>query len=301
MFELRAYIRKVAQSDANVLITGETGTGKERVAASIHAESRRRSQPFVSINCAAIPDSLFESELFGFNRGAFTGAQEAQLGKLRSAQGGTFLFDEIGEMNLGAQAKVLRVLENREVFPLGAPRVAAVDLRFIAASNVDLEPLVSQNRFRRDLYYRLNVARLQLLPLREHKEDIPELIGHYVKEFNQRYNFQVEKPTQEVLDRLMDYDWPGNVRELRNLVEVVFIDPPKGSIALSDLPPPFRRLFGGQLRAVIPERERLMSALYQTNWNKTKAAAQLKWSRMNLYRKLSKYHIVQPPNTPSEE
>jgi len=291
MLELRAYIRKVARSDASVLITGDTGTGKERVAACIHDESPRRNRPFMTVNCAAIPDALLESELFGFTRGAFTGAHEASPGKLRAADGGTFFFDEIGEMNVTAQAKVLRVIETRQVCPLGATRAVPIDVRFIAASNADLEPMVAKHTFRGDLYYRLNVARLALQPLKDHKEDIAELFGHYVNEFNLRHQSRVGRPTAEALDCLMRHDWPGNVRELKNLVEVLFIDPPDGPIALSDLPESFRRIFSRHVIDAIPERERLMSALYQSNWNKSEAAARMKWSRMTLYRKLLKYQI----------
>ena len=292
--ELREYIPKVARSDANVLITGATGTGKERVAELIHCESSRSSQPFVCINCAAIPDSLVESELFGFERGAFTGAQESYFGKMRLAAGGTVFLDEIADLSLAAQAKVLRVLESREVFPLGGRRVVTIKARFIAAVNRDLEPMIAENKFRSDLYYRLNVARIFLPPLKERKEDIPQLLSHYLDVFNDRLKQRVERPTEELLQCLMNYDWPGNIRELRNLVEAIFIDPPRGAIALRDLPDSFRRIFAGYVRDSVPERERLVSTLYGTNWNKSQAAAKLNWSRMTLYRKLAKYQISQP-------
>jgi two-component system response regulator HydG len=294
MSELRAYIRKVARSDAVVLITGATGTGKERVAESIHNESPRRNRPFVCVNCAAIPDSLLESELFGYDRGAFTGAQGSYPGKLRAAAGGTVFLDEIGEMTLIAQAKILRVLESREIFPLGAMRMTTVDIRFVAATNQDLEPLVAEGRFRRDLFYRLNVARLALQPLKEHREDIPELFDHYMDQFNERYHYQVQRPTQALFECLMRYEWPGNVRELRNMVEAVFIDPPDGPISFEHLPQSFREVFAQYVVNSPSERERLVSALYQTNWNKSKAATQMNWSRMTLYRKLSKYQISGP-------
>ena len=299
MMDLRAYIRKVARSDAVVLITGETGTGKERVAESIHRESPRHNRPFICVNCAAIPDTLLESELFGYERGAFTGAQSSYSGKVRAASGGTVFLDEIGEMSLIAQAKILRVIERGEVFPLGAVRMMAVDVRFIAATNQELEPLVKEGRFRRDLFYRLNVARLLLKPLKEHKEDIPELIDHYVREFNQRYRCTVHRPAPTLLDCLLRYDWPGNVRELRNLVEAVFIDPPAGPVSIDDLPEFFRNIFAPYAVSAPSERDRMVSALYQTNWNKSKAAVQLNWSRMTLYRKLSKYHILDPSESTS--
>lgn len=293
MADLRAYIPKVARSDVNVLITGETGTGKERVAESIHNASKRRDQPFVCVNCAAIPDSLIESELFGFERGAFTGAQEGYLGKLRLAGAGTVFLDEIGDMSLAAQAKVLRAIESREIFPLGGRRVTKIEARFIAAVNQDLDHLLAANKFRKDLYYRLNVARICLLPLKDRKEDIPELINYFLAEFNNRFQTSVTQPNDELLQMLMTYPWPGNIRELRNMVEAIFIDPPAGSISLKDLPPAFQRLFTSYVSEV-PERERMVSVLYQTNWNKSQAAAKLNWSRMTLYRKLEKYQINEP-------
>ena len=299
MNDLRAYIPKVARSEANVLISGDTGTGKERVAQSIHQESPRHNHPFVCVNCAAIPDSLVESELFGFERGAFTGAQHGYLGKLRLANGGTVFLDEIGDMSLGAQAKVLRVIESREVFPLGGQKVTTIDARFIAAINQDLEPLIAQHKFRSDLYYRLNVARIILPPLKDRKEDIPELLAYYLDQFNDRHNERVGSPSQELLHCLMQYNWPGNIRELRNLVEAIFIDPPHGSIAMCDLPESFQRVFAGYVTDSIPEKERLVSTLYQTNWNKSKAAVQLNWSRMTLYRKLAKYQITEPATGPN--
>jgi transcriptional regulator with PAS, ATPase and Fis domain len=291
MSRLRSYIQKVAATDSNVLITGETGTGKERVSESIHRASARARQPLVCINCAAIPDSLFESELFGYERGAFTGAQVSFPGKLRLAHRGTVLLDEIGEMTPYAQAKLLRVIESREVFPLGASRAHLIDVRFIAATNQDLEPLVMQNRFRKDLFYRFNVARIPLVPLRERKEDIPDLFAHFLAQYNTHYRFQVSGPDTELTQRLLQYDWPGNVRELRNLVEAVFIDPPSKPIAFADLPESFQQIFSGYERTVSDERERLIAVLAATHWNKSQAAAEMHWSRMTLYRKLVKYQL----------
>jgi len=294
MRHLRDYIGKIGRSDANVLLTGETGTGKERVAECIHAAGPRRSQPFLSINCAAIPDTLFESEFFGYEPGAFTGAQSGYQGKLRLAAGGTVLLDEIGEMTPMAQAKILRVLENREVFPLGAQRIAPISIRFIAATNQDLESLVAERKFRKDLYYRLNVARLHLPPLKERKEDIPELLTFFLREFGNRYKHRLEGATADVLECLQKHEWPGNIRELRNLVEAVFIDPPERFISLDDLPDHFRRIYSRYRTESLSERERLVSILQKTDWNKKRAAREMNWSRMTLYRKLSKYHITGP-------
>jgi len=292
---LREYLGKVARTDTNVLITGETGTGKELVATAIHRSSLRHSRAMISINCAALPDSLLESELFGYDRGAFTGAENAYAGKLRLAEGGTVCMDESGELSPYAQAKLLRALESRELFPLGARRPVRIDVRFIAATNQEIEHLVDARQFRRDLYYRLNVARLSLQPLREHREDLPALIQHYTERLNTERGTHVQAPTPELLSCLLAYEWPGNVRELRNLVEGVFIDPPAGPFGFRNIPEGFRRIFEPLVRTPPDERERLLEVLRATHWNKSRAAATLQWSRMTLYRKLSKYQIEFPP------
>jgi transcriptional regulator with PAS, ATPase and Fis domain len=294
MRHLRECIGKIGRSDAHVLLTGETGTGKERVAECIHAASPRRSQPFLCINCAAIPDTLFESEFFGYEQGAFTGAHDSYQGKLRLAAGGTVLLDEIGEMTPMAQAKILRVLENREVFPLGGRRVAPISIRFIAATNQDLEPLVAERKFRKDLYYRLNVVRLHLPPLKERKEDIPELLAFFLKEFGRHHKHPLEGATPDMLECLQKHEWPGNIRELRNLVEAVFVDPPERYVSLDNLPDHFRRIYSRYRTETLSERERLISILQKTDWNKKRAAKEMNWSRMTLYRKLSKYQINGP-------
>jgi transcriptional regulator with PAS, ATPase and Fis domain len=291
MVALRAYVDKVAQCEANVLIYGQTGTGKELVAESIHRSSRRRSAPFVAVNCAAIPDSLLESELFGYEPGAFTGAAERYPGKLRLADHGTIFFDEIGEMSPVGQAKILRVLESREIFPLGARRTSKVDVRVVAATNQNLESMVQSHAFRQDLFFRLNVARVSIPALRDRREDIIELFLHYIRQFNIQYGRRVEAPTDELTERLRQYEWPGNVRELRNCVEALFIDPPDGAIAVEHLPEPFRRIFQGHREDQVSERDALLAALSHTNWNKKMAARELHWSRMTLYRKLEKYKI----------
>ncbi len=291
MAVVRGYVQKVAQSDANVLISGPTGTGKELVARSIHQASQRKSAPFTSVNCAAIPDSLLESELFGYERGAFTGAEERYPGKLRLSDHGTIFLDEIGELSSLGQAKILRVLESREIFALGARRMTTIDVRFVAATNQDLEPMIQRNAFRQDLFFRLNVARIYLPPLSDRREDILELFCHYIDQFNARYQKRVQPPTRDLAERLTGYSWPGNVRELRNCVEAVFIDPPDGPIALEHLPESFRKIFLGYKADNLSEREALLAALSRTNWNKKMAARELHWSRMTLYRKLEKYKL----------
>ena len=289
--KLRAYLRKVALTDSHVLITGETGTGKDLAAQYIHEHSARRAKPLITINCAALPDGLFESELFGYERGAFTGAVSSYAGKLMLADGGTVLFDEIGEMSPYAQAKLLRVIETKEIFPLGARRSLPVDIRIIAATHRNVDQESAGSEFRRDLYFRLNVARIDLSPLRQRTDDLPLLIEHFVELFTARSGHNIAGFTAEAMDFLKQYDWPGNVRELMNLIERIFIDPPSGKITLSDLPETMLTDRSARQDTAPQERELLLYALSQTNWNKSEAAERLQWSRPTLYRKLAKYQI----------
>jgi DNA-binding NtrC family response regulator len=289
---LREYIPRVATTDASVLITGETGVGKELVAELIHLNSHRRHRPCVAINCAAIPESLLESELFGVERGAFTGAEAMREGSLKSAEGGTVLFDEIGDMGLSGQAKILRAIETREVTRLGGRSRVPINVRIIAATNQDLEQLTAAGQFRKDLYYRLNVVRIHLPPLRERKSDLEPLLDHYIRHFNARFNREVEGFTPDAMEHLRRHDWPGNIRELRNLVEAVFVNLNGRRITYVDLPETFRQGLERTRSLPTDERERLLSALFATRWNKSKAAQDLHWSRMTLYRKLAKYHVV---------
>jgi transcriptional regulator with PAS, ATPase and Fis domain len=292
MVALRAYVDKVAQSEANVLICGPTGTGKELVAESIHRASRRRSAPLVPVNCAAIPDSLLESELFGYEPGAFTGASGRYPGKLRLADHGTIFLDEIGEMSPVGQAKILRSMENGEIFPLGARKSTRIDVRVIAATNQNLESMVQRQAFRQDLFFRLNVARINIPSLQERPDDVIELFMHYIRRFNLQYAQRVQAPTPELTARLREYEWPGNVRELRNCVEAMFIDPPDGAVSLEHLPEAFRKIFQSYREDQVSERDVLLAALSRTHWNKKLAARELHWSRMTLYRKLQKYNIA---------
>ncbi|MBW2163252.1 MAG: sigma-54-dependent Fis family transcriptional regulator, partial [Deltaproteobacteria bacterium] len=282
---------KVATTDSTVLITGETGTGKELAAELIHQNSPRHKEPFVCINCAALPESLVESEMFGYERGAFTGAVALKQGKFELAEGGTVFLDEIGDMSPYAQMKILRTTEKKEICRLGGKGAIPIDVRIVGATNRDLEQLIEKGNFRKDLYYRLNVARVHLPPLRLRKEDIPSLLKHYIRKFNQRFGREVEGLAEEALDSLLRYDWPGNVRELKNILEATFINLPSRKIALMDLP----KTFQGRLKETegLPEKERdrLLSVLFATKWNKSKAARKLQWSRMTLYRKMAKYQI----------
>lgn len=290
MRRTREYIGRLAESDCSILITGETGTGKELVAALIHRNSARRLRPFVAINCAAIPDTLLESELFGHERGAFTGAHATRDGKLRQADGGTLFLDEIGDMSPAAQAKILRAVESREVQRLGGNGSIPVDVRTIAATNQDLEKLASENRFRPDLYFRLNVSHVELTPLRDRQEDIPLLLDYFRLEMNHRLGYDVEGFAPQAMARLTSYPWPGNVRELRNVVESVFVLRRTGVVAVEELPARLHRI-SPALEYVTDERSRLLSALEETKWNKSRAALKLHWSRMTLYRKMAQHHI----------
>jgi len=292
MREINAYIGQVACMDSTVLITGETGTGKELVAALIHKKSPRAGKPFVSINCAAIPESLLESELFGYERGAFTGAHAQKEGALKLANEGTAFFDEIGDMSPEGQAKILRAIESKEIRRLGGRGNIPLNLRVVAATNQDLEQRVTEGKFRKDLYFRLNVARISLPPLRDRKEDIPALLGHYIGELNRRLGRQVEGLTEDAMEPLIRYEWPGNVRELKNLLEAIYVNLAAGRITVADLPKPFRRRIDEMDGLPEDERNRVLSALFATNWNKSQAAQKLHWSRMTLYRKMTKYHIV---------
>ncbi len=298
---LRTRLPQIAAADCVVLITGETGTGKELAAKLIHQNSPRRKGPLVCVNCAALPETLLESELFGYERGAFTGATVQRPGKFELAGGGVLFLDEIGEMSLSAQSKVLRVLDSQEFFRLGGTKPVKFNARIITATNQNLEELVAAKKFRADLYYRLNVARLHLPPLHERREDIPLLLKHYIDYFNRQYNRNVKIFSEEVLSCLIQYDWPGNVRELRNLCEAIFINLPPQTIRLRDLPELYRKKMEKIATYSRCERDRLLSALFTTNWNVSQAATRLKWSRMTVYRKMEKYRIARPEGRNKEK
>jgi len=289
--ELRAYLLKVAMTDSTVLITGETGTGKELVARVIHESGARQKKPFICVNCAAVPETLLESELFGYDPGAFTGAVGVKRGKVELAQRGAILFDEIGDMSLHAQAKILRVIEEQQISRLGGKDNIHIDVRVMAATNQDLDQLMAKGKFRNDLYYRLNVARIHLPPLRDRKEDIPLLLEHYIQEFNPKFKRQVEGFTDEALDFLFQYTWPGNIRELKNIVEATFINMPQKNISLMDLPAQFKAKAKEYKDFPQHERDQILWALMSTKWNRSKAAQELNWSRMTLYRKMQKYNV----------
>jgi transcriptional regulator with PAS, ATPase and Fis domain len=233
-------VDKVAIYNTNVLITGESGTGKELIAKAIHHESPRRDQPFMAINCAAIPDNLLESELFGYEKGAFTGASSRKPGIFELANGGTLFLDEVGELSQSAQAKVLRVIQEKKAFRLGGTAVIPINIRIITATNRDLRRAVTEGRFREDLYYRIDVFHIHLPPLRERREDIILLIEHFLRKFNVKFKRSVLKVDEDAIAVLCDYDWPGNVRELENAIEATVIISNGEMIALNDIPQKYR-------------------------------------------------------------
>ncbi len=290
--ETKTAIQNVAPTDSTVLITGETGTGKELVADLIHKNSSLSERPFVCLNCAAVPETLLESELFGYEKGAFTGADTGQRGKLELANAGTIFLDEIGDMSLCAQAKVLRVLENRGFYRLGGRATVSPNIRIITATHQNLDQLTEQGGFRKDLYFRLAVARIALPPLRDRKQDIPVLAEHYIRHFNRVFHREVERFDEEALECLLHYHWPGNIRELRNFIEAAFIGRPGRIISLANLPSSCRAHLPEPASTTFGERDKLLLALSTTKWNKSKAAEKLQWSRMTLYRKIAKYHLI---------
>lgn len=301
MEKILGICQKVAVTDSTVLIMVESGTGKELIARFIHTHSRRASNPFIAVNCGAIPTDLLESEMFGHERGAFTGAVGARMGLFQLANGGTIFLDEIGEMTAPLQVKLLRVLQEREIRPVGADRTVKVDVRVVAASNRDLASEVEQGRFREDLFYRLQVIPITIPPLRERRSDIPLLVRHFLDKHNQQRPLQPVSVTEEAMVHLWEYDWPGNVRELENLVERMVVLSDDGVIRVESLPPNIRSFIsdkkiprptlteeGIDLNQAVEEFEyRLIDeALRRTKGNKQAAARLLGLKRTTLVAKL---------------
>jgi DNA-binding NtrC family response regulator len=302
MQEVFRLIEMVAPSTASVLITGESGTGKELVARTIHSLSARKVKPFVAINCAAIPETLIESEIFGHEKGAFTGALERRIGCFELAEGGTLLLDEIGEMPIATQAKLLRVLEDRKLRRLGSKAETAVDVRVLTATNKIPEEAVAKGQLRNDLFYRLNVFNIQLPPLREHKEDLPALVQALLEDMNQKHSRKVASVSEQVSNTFQNYAWPGNVRELRNTLERAVIMCDGTVVEMRHLAPgfgqPVPRAPVQEANAVrlgvgttVDEAERLLilKTLEATNNNKTRAAEILGISLKTLHNKLKEY------------
>jgi DNA-binding NtrC family response regulator len=291
MDTLRAVIRRIGATPCNVLIEGETGTGKDVVARLLHQASPRAARPLVTINCSAVPDTLFESELFGFERGAFTGAHAASAGRLQAGNGGTIFLDEVGELGLTLQPKLLRVIDQREVQRLGGRRQETIDVRWVAATNRDLQQSVRSGLFRADLFYRLNVYSLVIPPLRERPEDILILARAFLTEIGLTYARGAAAFTDEALMRLVAYDWPGNVRQLRNVVESSLLNTETDAIGPAALPAAVRGTDVTMPPPAAVERVRVVEALRAAGGNKSEAAQRLHWSRMTLYRKLARHQI----------
>ncbi len=308
-------IRQVAATKATVLVTGESGTGKELVAQAIHKLSPRANKPFRPVHCAALSENLLESELFGHEKGAFTGANERVAGRFEMADGGTLFLDEIGEISLAVQVKLLRVLETHQFERVGGSETLTVDVRVVAATNRDLRAMVEQGTFREDLFYRLNVVNIRIPPLRERREDIPEILDYYLKKSALDNGKDVADISPEALGVLMAYDWPGNVRELRNCVERMVVFARGATLTMTDVPADIRSAVGEQFEAkTMPpkaaeaapaeplvnvgfnvkenEKNLILKALEECGGNRSQAALKLNISRRTLYRKLHEYGLA---------
>jgi len=302
MKKLWKEIQTAAPTNATVLIYGESGTGKELIARAIHANSLRVKENFVQVNCAAIPEELIESELFGHEKGSFTGATERKTGKFEQADGGTIFLDEVGDMSLKTQSKVLRVLEEGEVQKVGSNKINKVDVRVIVATNKDLKKEIEKRNFRDDLYFRLNVVPLYSPALREKREDIPTLIEYFCRNFAEENNFKLKKFSPEAVEAMIRYSWKGNVRELKNIIERLLIMTDKDAIEKKDLPEQLR----GERQIYLPdaakvqtlkdfrdlaEKDFILAKLEENNWNISQTAREIDTPRSNLYKKLEQYGI----------
>lgn len=295
-------IQRISHARSNVLITGKSGTGKELIAKAIHYNSDRKAMPLVTVNCSAIPESLLESELFGHEKGAFTGAVTSRRGLFETANGGTLFLDEIGDMPLGSQAKLLRVVETGEVRPVGSDEVKKVDVRIIAATHRDLKELIKHDQFREDLFYRLNVISILVPDLRERPEDIPILIDHFTKKYGEQFGKPNIRFSKEAINCLMRYPWPGNVRELENVIERTVALSSTDVIDCRDLPDHLFQMKSTDMIEELAsesmplseiEKRYIMKILQRTNWHQSKAAQILGIDRKTLYRKIKEYNLIQ--------
>ena len=306
MQEIFRLVERVADSDSTILINGETGTGKGLIAQAIHKQSYRRNEPFVAINCGAIPENLLESELFGHVKGAFTGATGNKVGKFEAANGGTIFLDEIGDMSQDLQVKILKVLEERCFEPVGGCKTTNVDVRIVAATHRDLEEEVQKGNFREDLFYRLYVIPIELPALKERRSDIPHFVAHFMDRLNESKNTAVDSISDEALNVMMQYAWPGNVRELANLMERIVVIKGKGEIDISDLPAKMKTEAtqnailapevtgdGLCLSTAVSEFEKrlIYQSLEKTKWVKNRAAKLLQVKRTTLVEKIKRYEL----------
>ncbi len=297
--EIFGLIRKISPFDVTVLVTGESGTGKELVARAIHDNSPRKSKPFVAINCTALPENLIESELFGHERGAFTGAVSTRKGKFETAFGGTLFLDEIGDMGFSVQAKILRVLETGVYERVGGDQQFKSDVRIVAATNKNLQELVAEEKFREDLFYRLNEIHVELPPLKLRKSDIHLLINHFINLFANSFNKKVTGVSQEVLDVFMSYDWPGNIRELKNVIKAAVVLADSRTLSLADLPEGIKNTTIKRFPMTTDmgslddlEKQYITRVLRENNWKKSSSAKILNISRPTLDAKIKQYGIV---------
>jgi len=298
MREAVGLAERVSSTDANVLITGETGAGKDLLASFIHSRSRRAAQPLVKIDCATLPSDLLEAELFGYERGAFTGAIEAKAGRFEAAQKGTIVLDEIAHLSNDAQAKLLRVIETREFERLGGRKTIKLDARLIALTNVDLDAAVKVGRFREDLFYRLNVINIRVPPLRERNDDLSKLIQHFLKHYSAKHARNVQRVSPEALAVLQAYEYPGNARELANIIERAAIVANGKRLEETDLPDGLKAAVSAQQRKKKPQSLAQLEAAYiaemlsATGGNKAECARILGISRKNLYEKIARYQLT---------
>lgn len=303
--EVLEQISITAPTDSWVLIYGENGTGKELVARQIHFQSRRKTRPFVEVNCAAIPEEMIESELFGHEKGAFPGALNLKIGKFDQANRGTLFFDEIGDMSLKTQSKILRVLQEQRFERVGGSQMYELDVRIIAASNKNLQEEIAAGNFREDLYYRLNVIPIEIPPLNKHKKDIPILIDYFINQFSADAKYPKKKIDKRALKCMMDYHWPGNIRELKNIVERMMIMVRDKTITLEQVPPSIKMAneeilqvneFPGTLKEVIEafEKQFIESMLKLNNWNISKTSEKIQVKRSSLHRKIKQLEIIVP-------
>ncbi len=299
MIEIFDLVRTVAKSGSTVLVQGESGTGKELLSRAIHMESPRKDAPFVTVSCASLTENLLESELFGYEKGAFTGADQARSGKIELAKDGTLFLDEIGDISLKLQMDLLRVLEEKEFRRVGGTRLIPVNSRIIAATNRDLKKAIEEEKFREDLYYRLNVISLYLPPLRERKEDVPLLVEHFLERFNIEMGKNVEAVAESAMRILMDYNWPGNARELRNVIERAMVVTKGRMILEADLSlaqAPGAPMPDGRGKSLADmEKEHIRQVLIGNRWNIIRSAQVLGIDRVTLYNKIRKYELKKEP------
>jgi len=305
MHRLFNIVEQLSESDATVILVGESGTGKELFAKAIHSESSRKDGPIITINCGALPDTLLESELFGYKAGAFTDAKRDKPGRITLAHGGTLFLDEIGDISQAMQVRLLRVLQEKIFEPLGGTKSEKVDVRIIAATNKDLEMLVKEGAFRKDFYYRINVVKLSLPPLRDRKEDIPLLSEHFISKFNRRKGKEILGLQPEALAILMSYDYPGNIRELENIIEYAMVVCKNCLIGIEHLPDYLARSSGDQTHEFHPlkqkqismkgqEKDFIYNTLAENNWNRKRTAARLGMHPATLWRKIKRLNIELP-------